>query len=322
MKTKTLSYFIYLFVIYGLLSCSEKEEVSSAKQQVILESPNGTELENQIYGEVIPEDKLIEVSHRLYEEKKQKKGSKLKYNWIAHKNMTYICARKLGLSKARATIMRDASIMPDVYQKGIQNRFNQQWSHAFMIKKTMFGASWIWGDADDDFHDNLDGDSGEIESPEGYNEKWAGYFYNLGKQDLGDWYVGYACHFMEDIGFVLHTSFPNVSMGLYHSKFEEWMDKNWNEGHCFINDALMILPNDFYEFKNPKEAIRLAAKSSNWYYSSYGKEAWLAYENSDYPNEIGTGNQELVNYTRQMIRETTKWTGATIKYALNKYQQW
>ena len=319
MKTKTLFYLIYLFLVVGLISCSENDEDYKNEEQPITESPDGFEPEGQSCGEIIPEDKLIQVSHQLYE---KLAGKKLKYNAATHKGVTYICAKKLGLSEKRAIIMRDASIMPDVYQTGIANGFNQQWSHAFMLKKTIFGASWIWGDADDDFHDNLDGDSGESESPEGYNGKWAGYYYSKGNQDLGDWYVGYACHFMEDIGFVLHTSFPNIPMGIYHFRFEDWMDNNWSKGHCFVNDALAVSPNDYYKFNDPKKAIKLAAKSSNWYYSSYGKQAWLAYKSSNYPKKAGTGNQELVKYTRKMISETTKWTGGGIKYALDKYQQW
>lgn len=321
MKTKFILYTLGLFLLLNITACSKQDDLTPSNNNKFVESPDGVESSNQISGTIIPEKDLIQATHQLYKDK-YRSSKKLKYDFITHKSMTYICAKKLNLSEERAIIMRDASIMPDFYQAGIENGYNQQWSHAFMLKKTIFGTSWVWGDADDDFHDNLDGDSGEVESPEGYNGKWAGHYYKKGERDLGDWYVGYACHFMEDIGFVLHTSFPNIAMLAHHLDFEVWMDNNWNQGYRFIDDASSISPSDYHYIEKPKQAINQAAKASNWYYSKYGKKAWEAYQASGYPTKAGTGNQELVDYTRSMIKETTKWTGGTIQYALNKYKQW
>ncbi len=311
-----------LGILIGLSSCS-KEEIRNDELQKkeILQKDDPADPANEFSGIITPENELIEFSKQKYNEYSNLK-KQLKYGWTAHKNFTYICAKKLGLSDLRAEIMRDASVMPDVYQVGIDNAYNQQWSHAIILTETWWGVQWLWGDADDDFHDNLDGDSGESESPEGYNGKWAGYYYDQNNQDLGDWYLGYACHFIEDVSFVLHTSLPNSAMALRHGDFEDWMDNNWSAGHMFSQVAESINVSEYYSFTNPKKAINQAAQASNWYFSVHGKKAWENYEECGYPLEAGTGNDDLVNYTKLMIAEATKWTGATIKYGLDKYNQW
>ena len=322
MKRKFLNLLV-ISIIIGMalnISCSKDEDNLQPKQEFIQED-DPADPSNEFSGIITPEDELISFSHETYNELYESEGN-LKYGWVAHKNFTYVCAKKLGLSESRAIIMRDASVMPDVYQVGIDNFYNQQWSHAFIVTETWWGVQWLWGDADDDFHDNLDGDSGESESPEGYNSKWAGYYYQAGNRDLGDWYVGYACHFMEDVSLVLHTTFPDIPLATHHGDYEDWIDNNWTAGHNFAAVVESVSASSYYAFSNPKSAINAAAKSSNWDYSSYGRKAWENYEDSGYPTAAGTGNSNCVYYTKLMLIEATKWTGATIKYGLNKYNQW
>lgn len=311
---------VQLSVIF--VSCEKEEQPQVQTEEKFVQEDDPADPETEFAGIVTPENELIAFSSKMYKELYATDDKQLKYGWVAHKNFTYVCAKKLGLSEERAIIMRDASVMPDVYQVGIENGFNQQWSHAFILTKTWWGAQWLWGDADDDFHDNLDGDSGESESPEGYNGKWAGYYYAQGNRELGDWYVGYACHFMEDVGIVLHTTFPDFNLAVHHGDFEDWIDANWNSGHNFSEVVESVEASEYYSFSDPKRAINQAAKASNWYYSAHGKKAWEAYANSGYPIASGSANNTCVYYTRLMLEETTKWTGAAIKYAMDKYNQW
>lgn len=235
-----------------------------------------------------------------------------------HNNITDVCAWQWGLSTGRRNNMKSSSEMPDTYQSGIDNGFNQQWSHAYIYHSWGF---WVWGDADDDFHDNIDGDSGESESPEGLNGKWAGYYYDLNNQYSGDWYLGYACHYIEDISLILHNTIPDVDMLFYHFDFEQWVQNNLTVGHKFLD----AIKNDwnYYPVTDLKAAIRCAAWNTSWGNSNgIGKKVWQNYESSGFPTGTGTGNSTLVYYTKIMIREAGRFTKGAVKYTLDKYGQW
>lgn len=298
-------------------SCSKEKPENS--NDAILTAEDPADPINESSGIITDESKLIAFSSAVYN---GENASAIKYGTTAHKNFVYVCAKNLGLSDSRAIIMRDASVMPDVYQSGIDNTYNQQWSHAYIVSKTFWGMQWLWGDADDDFYDNLNGDSGELESPEGYNGKWAGYYYGIFNRDLGDWYVGYACHYITDVSFVLHTTFPDVDMALHHFDYEAWMDNNWTAGYNLSQALYGVSASSYYTFTDAKAAIRSAVQASNYSYSTNAKLAWDNYKASGYPTGAGTGNSSCVYYTKKMIEEATKWTGGGIKYALNKYNQW
>lgn len=299
--------------------CNKEEYTTKPDTNLVEPENDPADPENEDSRYIVPEEQLITYTKQLYQ---KMIDSTLKYGHITHNNFVYQCAKKLGLEDERAVIMRNASIMPDVYQSGIDNAFNQQWSHAFLVIKAFWGMQWIWGDADDDFYDNLLGDSGESESPEGYNRKWAGYYYISGNQDLGDWYVGYACHYISDVSFVLHSTFPNLNMIFYHSDYEEWIDNNWNTGHNFSKAIDNISTSLYYTFSDPKAALRNAARASNYSYNSHARKAWDNYMSSGHPTASGSGNESCVANTRLMIAEAVKWTGGAIKYALNRFNRW
>jgi hypothetical protein len=310
---------LFFLVVIFFYQCNNEEYSSEPEINLVEAAEDPADPENEDSGLNVPEEQLISYTKHLYE---KQSDDFLKYGHVSHKNFVYHCAKKLGIDEDRAVIMRNASIMPDEYQSGIDNAFNQQWSHAYIVIKAFWGMQWVWGDADDDFYDNLLGDSGESESPEGYNGKWAGYYYVSGNQDLGDWYVGYACHYISDVSIVLHTSFPDINMLNYHNDYEEWIDNNWYSGHNFSEVGENISASAYYTFSDPKEAIRNAAKGSNYSYNNYARKAWDNYMSSGHPTDSGTGNEACVTNTRKMIAEAVKWTGGAIKFALNRYDQW
>lgn len=241
-----------------------------------------------------------------------------KWSQLTHKKVVAVAAAKMGLSTARVNNMTAASEMPDVYQAGLENGFNQQWSHAFMLTS---GGYWYWGDADDDFHDNINQSTGEIESPEGYNGKSAKYYYQAGNQYQGDWYLGYACHYIEDVCLVLHTTVPDYYMATKHFAFESWVENNLTAGHNLL--AAVQADNYYYVITDLKQAVNQAAYYTSGYYSSaYGKKAWDAYVASGYPTAAGTGNATLVANTKGMLVDAGRYVKGTIKYTLDRYSQW
>jgi hypothetical protein len=273
---------------------------------------------NEDAGIIVPEDSLVAFTDSCV------KSPLAKSLWAEeiHDNYVYLCAVKLGLSTSRASAMRDAAHMPDVFQSGLDNLYNQQWSHAYMIVKMFWGPQWVWGDADDDFHDNIDSSDNGIEGPEGYNGKWAGYYYRAGKQSLGDWYTGYACHYIADVSFVLHVTVPDYDMAVHHFDYETWISNNWDKGHCFATTANQVPVSSYYTISDLRSGIENAALKATASYSANGRLAWENYKASGFPTAAGSGSLLAAQYTRKMVEEATKWTGGAIKYSLIKYKQW
>lgn len=236
----------------------------------------------------------------------------------AHTSFSELAARYWGLSTARIQNIKLAGDQPDVYQAGITAAYNQQWSHAFILSS---GNVWVWGDADDDFHDNLNGDSGEWESPEGLYELSAKDYYGWGDQYWGDWYLGYATHYIEDVNLVVHTSAPyQADLLTKHFAFEDWIKNNLTAGHRLITAAA----NDpyYYAVTDPKATIRNAAYFSCYWSNDNGRRVWDAYKASGYPTAAGTGSADLVKYAKEMMVRTIRYTRGTVKYALDRYGQW
>jgi hypothetical protein len=245
-----------------------------------------------------------------------------------HRSVARIAASQWGLSSGRAAVVSDASDDPDVYQSGIDNGYNQQWSHAYIYDRWFGTSYYLWGDADDDFKDNLDGPLGG----EGYDGKYAGYWYAAGSQASGDKWLGIALHFIEDVSLTLHSTAP-TSMGVtvpmvtvdmlpYHTAFESWVDANLAAGHRLLD----AVDEDYYYYAitDPKAAIRNAAWASCSYKgtSSVGYSAWKAYRDSGYPTGAGTGTAALVTNTKKMLVAAGRYAKGAIKYALDKYGQW
>jgi hypothetical protein len=242
------------------------------------------------------------------------------YPEIGHTSLTEAAAAYWGLSATRKATMKSAADRPDTYQSGISNYYNQQWSHAFLMAS---GGIWLWGDADDDFHDNLDGDGGELESPEGYNGYSAKDYYQSGNQYWGDWYVGYAIHYIEDVCIVVHATAPSPSrldVLTKHFAFEDWIKVNLTAGHKLL--AAATADTYYYPITDPKASINTAAYNTSYWAGGTGKRVWDAYVASGYPTTAGSGNATLVAGAKEMMVRAIRYTRGTIKYSLDTYGQW
>ena len=245
-----------------------------------------------------------------------------------HVNLSSIAASQWGLSVARVLAIADASDYPDTYQAGFDNGYNQQWSHAYIYDKTFSATYYLWGDADEDFHDNLLGPVGG----EGYQGYYAGYFYGQGKQQQGDQYLGYAMHYIEDVSLTLHSTAP-TSIGLtvpykttdmltHHFDFEAWVANNLTGGWRLL-DAVNA-DHSYYVISDTKQAIRNAAWASCSYQgtSSVGYSAWKAYRDCGYPTGAGTGNAALVDNTKKMLIAAGRYAKGAIKFTLDNNAAW
>lgn len=244
-----------------------------------------------------------------------------------HTTLSGIAASQWGLTSGRVNEISDASDYPDTYQSGLENGFNQQWSHAYIYDMWFGSVFYLWGDADEDFHDNIDGPPGG----EGYNGGYAGYYYGS-NQRTGDQYLGYALHYIEDVSLVLHSTAP-TSIGLtvpyettdmltHHFDFEKWVENNMNSGWQLLN----TVRNDYnyYVISDLKQALKNTAWASCAYRgtNSIGYAAWKEYRNCGYPTASGSGTAVLADNTTKMLINAARYAKGAIKYTLDKYGQW
>jgi hypothetical protein len=255
-------------------------------------------------------------------------GAAPKWSEYTHRSLSSIAASQWGLSTGRASNISEASDDPDTYQAGLDNGYNQQWSHAYIYDDWFGAIFYLWGDADHDFHDNIDGPAGG----EGYNGSYAGYHYGAANQYQGDRYLGYALHYIEDVSITVHSTAPDstgVTVPYYtldmltrHFDFEQWVHNNMNAGYMLLN----AVANDWYYYPvtNLAQSIKNAAWASCAYKgtSSVGYSAWKEYRNSGYPTAAGTGSAALADNTRKMLIAAGRYAKGAVKYTLDRYGQW
>ena len=242
----------------------------------------------------------------------------LGYSDVPHKSIAYIAALKLGLPENRAATMKDASIEPD-YNADILHV-----KHAYLLDKNF---NFVFGLADSAFEDNIQG-TPDFSEP-------AKYYYTNKNYNVGDYKLGYACHYIEDVSLFLHTSGdPPLNWSYWinvnHKWFEEWISNNWNTGHNFAAVADSVPVEEYYDFPTlygsdiSRAVVDLARKSTIYadygniktYFNSWKKDAW---ENQT----TGAGTcPEFLPYMNYVVKEAVKFVGGAIKYTLDKYDGW
>jgi hypothetical protein len=252
----------------------------------------------------------------------------LKWAAYAHASVASISLYQCGVSQGRIGNISDAANYPDTYQAGLDNGYKQQWYHAYIYDDTFGYTYYLWGGADVDFNDNIEGSLGG----NGYDGYSAGYYYGRSDQKNGDRYLGYALHYIEDVSIVLHSTAPDslgitvpyytVDMAVHHCDYEKWVDNNLTTGWKLID----AVSNDYYYYivTDLKQSIKNAAWNSCAYKgtSSVGYSAWKAYRDCGYPTSSGSGNSTLADNTKKMLIAAGRYAKGAIKYTLDKYGQW
>lgn len=236
-----------------------------------------------------------------------------------HVNITSLSAQKWGLPASRVNVLGAAADDPDTYEAGLSNGYNQQWSHAYLYTSWGF---WIWGDANENFDDCITGRlAGQLEGPECKDGQSAKQWYTAGDQVMGDAFLGYATHYIEDASMVLHASLPSGDMLTQHFAYETWVKANWTAGHRL---ALAVdADNYYYPINDLQQAVRNTAWAAAYGNSgSAGRKAWEAYRAAGYPTAAGTGSADLVSNTKVMLIRASRYTLGAIKYTLDTYGQW
>ncbi|MCD4792687.1 MAG: hypothetical protein K8R54_05615 [Bacteroidales bacterium] len=284
-----------ILITFGLcifiFSCTKKNEIIPENEQVVDDYVlEAVELPDEITLENVQD---YELNYSVD-----------KWNWTVHDKTMYIAAKQWGISDSRADMMSGAAHMPDVYDNEGQIPGTQNWRHGYVFA---YGIH-IWGNADECCDNNISGS--------GLSGKSSFYYYENGNQSWGDWYLGYASHYLQDVGNPWHTSSNIVQQLETHIGYEEWVDNNWSEGHNFED----IVNNDWYYYSvsDPDATVRSLAKWSN----SKNSTVYDAYVNSGNPTGAGTGNSTLVSETKTLLKVVGRYTKGLIKYTLDAKNEW
>ena len=226
-----------------------------------------------------------------------------KWGYTPHRDMMYAAAIKCGLSYQRADKMKEWAAYPDQID-GEANIpiISTTWKHGYMYKYYVH----YYGIADAMCKNNISGS--------GYNGKSAFYYYP-GNKDMGDKYVGYAGHYMIDMGNSWHTW--GLISQTDHYRYETWFANNWTSGHKFYQ---YILNNGsgYYSVTDPAAATRSVAWNSMLSAQSI-YNAWLL---SGRPTGAGTGNSTLISKTKANVLRSFLYLKGLVYYTLNHENAW
>ncbi|MBF0361867.1 MAG: zinc dependent phospholipase C family protein [Oligoflexia bacterium] len=249
----------------------------------------------------------------------------VKYKGPTHQSLVEIALKSFFLSKNRINNIIAATIVPDAHPNIIA-LLKHPWTHLYMLNKR---GNWSWGGADKYFQDNLichnqnsNYENNSCSRVRGYSGLSAEYYYLQNNQKAGDWYLGYAVHFVTDVSTVIHSSLPSLTrldILFKHTSFEQWIKNNFSKGHNFLSKIQN--EKEIYQINDPAEDLKDIAERSSYWTSDVGYNVWNSYAENGYPVSEGTGDQELVENTIIMLKNTLSYIKGTIQFTLNKYQQ-
>lgn len=222
-----------------------------------------------------------------------------------HKSMMVLAAAKMGLSSTRQNQMSYWAAKPDTVDGEGVVPGSQQWRHGYVY----LSGVYVWGGAAQCLDQNIYGTSG-------YLNKSAGYYYSQGNKTYGDYYLGYALHYLADVGNPWHTNADIVSQATSHGNYETWVKNNWTTGWNFSAD--FYNESASYSYSDIRDYVRKLSKYS--YNNSKSIDA--AFTASGKPTGKGTGNSTLVSLTRSQMKETSKYMRGCIRKVLDQYGMW
>lgn len=269
----------------------------------------GCEKEASIHDELLTQDleiaAQVELPAPIEHENFKYELPNEKWGYTPHYMTMYIAAKKCGLSDSRAAQMASSANLPDTYDGSHAIPGTQQWRHGYVY--LVSGVYSGFGIAPSMCANNINGN--------GYSGRSAFYYYLTGNKSSGDWYLGYASHYLQDLGNPWHTA-SNLYQQLTHNSYETWVANNWSAGHKF-QDAVNA-DNSYYTVSNPATSAVNLARYSNGRNSTISK----AYNDSNKPTAAGTGNSTLVSETRTLLIYTARYNKGLIRYTLNACDAW
>jgi len=251
-------------------------------------------------------DKVAQAVNEYFRGKyiKNKNGEVgILWNGNEHQSIIEIsCIKWGGISKDYASVAGTAAPKPDTWTQIPPPPGYPDWMWDFIMQ-----AVWSWT-----HYYNPSWWVTGIETGSAPSE--TKYYADIAKNNHsnGDYYsaytnLGYASHFMTDVGQPLHTgaelgqaSHPDI-----HHAYENYVTNNWNSGYNFKS----VVENNWYYYpiSDPEQATKNLGKYAHQYADTVYS---TIYDNPD----TWQSNTDLKRITENCLLETAKYTLGLVKY--------
>jgi len=238
---------------------------------------------------------------------KTRYGGKVRILWNGdtHQDLIYIACKKWGISDYYAGIAKDHADDPDQWTQVPPPPGYPDWMWNFIMQVV---HSWT-------HYYNPERGWGSAPSECKYYADIAKNNYSNGHLYTAYENLGYASHFMTDVGNPLHTGAELSQVTLsairfgdikhLHYAYEDYVSNNWNSGYKFRS----VVENNwyYYQINDPEQATKDLANYTHQYADTI---VWTIFWNPD----TWQNNQNIKNITENCLRETAKYTLGLVKY--------
>jgi len=219
------------------------------------------------------------------------------WNVDTHQSVAFISCKKWGESDYYCGITRDHADDPDYWTQIPPPPGYPEWYWNFIMQVV---HSWT-------HYYNPDWATGSAPSECKYYANVAKSKYSSGDKYSAFQNLGYASHFITDVGNPLHTGLESwqAVFSSIHYSYENYISSNWESGYRFKS----VIENNWYYYpiSNPEQATKDLATYSHQYDDTV---FWTIYNN---PN-TWQNDQNLRKVTENCLLETAKYSLGLIKY--------
>ncbi|ADC65374.1 conserved hypothetical protein [Ferroglobus placidus DSM 10642] len=219
------------------------------------------------------------------------------WNVDTHQSIIYISCKKWGESDYYCGVARDHADDPDYWTQVPPPPRYPNWLWDFIMQVV---HSWT-------HYYNPDWGIGSAPSETKYYADTAKNKYSSGYKYSAFQNLGYASHFMTDVGNPLHTGLESWQAVFkdIHYAYEDYVSSNWESGYNFKS----VIENNWYYYaiNDPEQATKDLASYSHQYDDTI---FWTIYWNPD----TWQSNSNIKDATENSLLETAKYTLGLVKY--------
>ncbi len=259
-------------------SKQEKNEMKKSMKDIWNRYPDSiTEEDMIVLGQ-------IDVATAEYLNDKYGVSDEVSVKWTAtpHKKMTRIAVKKVGITDYYANIASNASDDPDTWP---DPQIWQSYNH-YYDPVTDTGLAAV----------NCDNRAGIARA-----------YYNGGQLSAAYTELGYASHYLTDVGNPLHTGMViNQTLNQWvHYDYENYVTANWDVDYNF--ESVVSNNNYYYSISDPEDAAQDLAEYSNAYLNSLWMEIY-------YNPSTWESRATVISITESVLLKSAKYNIGLVKY--------
>lgn len=226
----------------------------------------------------------IDVATAEYLNDKHGVSDRVSIKWVAtpHKNMTRIAVKKVGITDYYANIASSASDDPDTWP---DPQIWQSYNH---------------------YYDPV-ADNGLAAVNCNNRAGIAAAYYDGGQLSAAYTELGYASHYLIDVGNPLHTGMvTNQTLHQWvHYDYEDYVAANWKNNYNF--ESVVSNNNNYYSISDPEDAAQDLAEYSNAYLSSLWMQIY-------YNENTWESSTTVKSITESVLLKSAKYNIGLVRY--------